>query len=102
MPLTVVTDSATSLQLALLPTQRPVVLAARRLPERTAKADAALALLTGAGTRPFTSQETEIGTAWSTCLEHPLCSLAQLAAVWTGSLSRKRCITSSQSAQAAC
>ena len=60
-PLIVVTDSSTSPQLALLlPTQPPVVLAAFCLPARTAGAAPALVLLTGPGTRPFASQETQV------------------------------------------
>ena len=38
---------------------------------------------------------------WSTCLEHPLFIVAQLAAFWAASLSRKRCIPPSRSAQVA-
>ena len=54
MPLIVVTDFSTLLQLALLlPTLPPVVLQAFHLPAHTADAAAALVLLTGADTRPF-------------------------------------------------
>ena len=53
---------STSLQLALLfPTQPRVVLAAFRLPARATEAAAAWVLLTGVGTRPFASHETQIG-----------------------------------------